>query len=76
VTSLLAFPLVLKTFGDGASRQALLINAAAYPHPALRATFSRTQEKGWFVRLAMALMEATACPFSRLREKVGMRVTL
>jgi hypothetical protein len=27
-----------------------MINAAAYPHPALRATFSRKREKGWFAR--------------------------
>jgi hypothetical protein len=54
-------------------------NAAAYPYPAIRATFSRKREKGFDRRRRMpagAGEARVARPLSRLRERVRVRVTL
>src|SRR5579872_7107412 len=54
-------------------------NPAPYPHPALRATFSRKREKGFFPRARSgraAPRNGAERPLSRLRERVGVRAAL
>jgi hypothetical protein len=52
-----------------------MINVAAYPHPALRATFSRKREKEFFGRRETCMNVVEGRPLSRLRERAGASVS-
>jgi len=53
-----------------------MIDVAADPHPALRATFSRKREKGFpdAARGLVRMTKGSERPLSRLRERVEVRV--